>query len=431
MTSVRPSVIECDAVIIGAGPAGSSAGAILAEHGRRTIIIDRATFPRYRIGESLIPYCWFPLQRLGLVERIDSSSCVVRKHSVQFVGLDGEQTVPFYFREHIDHDCARTWQVVRSAFDEILLDNAKQKGAEVRPGLAARRLIRAGDAVAGVVAADEGGNEIEFRGSITLDATGRDSFAVNQLGWRISDPELRKIALWTYYRGAHRDPGIDEGATTIAYLPGKGWFWYIPLPDDIVSVGIVCEKDYLYRDGDLDLRGMFEREVAIQPWIRSHLAGAAPQGEYRVTGDYSYRSKHCAADGLLLVGDAFGFLDPVFSSGVFLALYSGVMAGDAVHEALHDGDCSAGRFAAYGEKFRAGIEAMRRLVYAFYDTEFSFGEFLRARPEFRRDLTDCLIGNVEKDFDPLFAAAREFADIPDPLPHGRPLVSPNAGAATR
>lgn len=350
---------------------------------------------------------------------------------MQFVGLDGQQTVPFYFRQHIDHDCARTWQVVRSAFDQILLDNARDKGAEVRLGLAARRLIREGGSIAGVIAANEQGREIEFRGSMTLDATGRDSFAAQQLGWRISDPKLRKIALWTYYRGAKRDAGLDEGATTVAYLPGKGWFWYIPLPDDIVSVGIVCEKDYLYRDGDLDLRGMFEREVAIQPWIRTHLAGATQEGEYRVTGDYSYRARHCAADGLLLVGDAFGFLDPVFSSGVFLALYSGVMAGDAVHHALSAGDFSAARFAEYGEKFRSGIEAMRRLVYAFYDTQFSFGDFLRAHPEFRRDLTDCLIGNVERDFDPLFAAAREFADIPDPLPHGRPLASTAASVSPR
>lgn len=431
MTSAGRSVVECEAVILGAGPAGASAGAILAEHRRRAIIIDRAAFPRYRIGESLIPYCWFPLQRLGLVETIDSSSCIVRKHSVQFVGLDGQQTVPFYFRQHIDHDCARTWQVVRSAFDQILLDNARDKGAEVRLGLAARRLIREGGSIAGVIAANEQGREIEFRGSMTLDATGRDSFAAQQLGWRISDPKLRKIALWTYYRGAKRDAGLDEGATTVAYLPGKGWFWYIPLPDDIVSVGIVCEKDYLYRDGDLDLRGMFEREVAIQPWIRTHLAGATQEGEYRVTGDYSYRARHCAADGLLLVGDAFGFLDPVFSSGVFLALYSGVMAGDAVHHALSAGDFSAARFAEYGEKFRSGIEAMRRLVYAFYDTQFSFGDFLRAHPEFRRDLTDCLIGNVERDFDPLFAAAREFADIPDPLPHGRPLASTAASVSPR
>ncbi len=431
MSSSGGNMVECDAIILGAGPAGTTCGAILAEHGRRVIIIDRSTFPRYRIGESIIPYAWFPLQRLGLVEKIDRAPCSVQKHSVQFVGLDGRQTTPFYFRRHIDHDCARTWQVVRSAFDQILLDNAIEKGVEVRLGLAARRLIRQGEAVVGVIAGDNEGRETGFRAAMTLDATGRDSFAAQQLGWRINEPKLRKIALWTYYKGAKRDPGIDEGATTVAYLPGKGWFWYIPLPDDIVSVGIVCEKDYLYRDRDLDPRAMFEREVQVQPWIREHLDGAAQQGEYRMTGDYSYRSKHCAADGLLLVGDAFGFLDPVFSSGVFLALYSGVMAGDAVHEALRLGDVSAARFEEYGEKFRKGIEAMRRLVYAFYDTNFSFGAFLRAHPHFRRDLTDCLIGNVEMNFDPLFAAARDFAAIPEPLPHGGPLVPSETGAPRR
>ncbi|MCC6908062.1 MAG: tryptophan 7-halogenase [Phycisphaerales bacterium] len=425
----QTQVVECDVVVIGAGPAGSSAAAILAGHGRRVIMLERQTFPRYRIGESLIPYCWFPLRRLGMIERIDAAACTIQKHSVQFVGLDGKQTTPFYFASHTDHDCARTWQVVRSAFDQLLLENATDKGAEVRFGLSARQLLREGETNIGVAAADEQGQSIEFRAPMTIDASGRECLSLKERGWRIDDPHLRKIALWTYYTGAKRDEGIDEGATTVAYLPDKGWFWYIPLPDDKVSVGIVCERDYLYREPELDPKAMFEREAKIQPWIAEHLAGATQVGEFRVTGDYSYRSRYCAADGLVLAGDAFGFLDPVFSSGVFLALYTGVLAGDAVHEALAAGDVSASRFAAYGEKFRSAIEAMRRLVYAFYDTDFSFGTFLKAHPEFRSDLTDCLIGNVERDFNPLFNAASEFADIPAPLPHGQPLTSPTGRAS--
>ncbi len=426
--SAQTQVVECDAVIIGAGPAGSSAAAILAGHGRRVIMLERQPFPRYRIGESLIPYCWFPLHRLGMIERIDAAACTIQKHSVQFVGLDGKQTTPFYFASHTKHDCARTWQVVRSAFDQLLVENAKARGAEIRFGFSARQLLRDGESTVGVAAVDERGQTIEFRAPMTIDASGRDCLAIRERGWRVDDPQLRKIALWTYYKGAKRDAGIDEGATTVAYLPDKGWFWYIPLPDDKVSVGIVCERDYLYREPALDPKAMFEREAQIQPWIAEHLAGATQVGEYRVTGDYSYRSKYCAADGLLLAGDAFGFLDPVFSSGVFLALYTGVLAGDAVHESLAAGDVSAARFAAYGEKFRSAIEAMRRLVYAFYDTDFSFGAFLKAHPEFRSDLTDCLIGNVEKDLNPLFDAASEFADIPAPLPHGRPLTAQASGA---
>jgi flavin-dependent dehydrogenase len=187
----------------------------------------------------------------------------------------------------------------------------------------------------------------------------------------------------------------------------------------MTSVGIVAERDYLYR-GPRDPQAILDREIAIQPWIQEHLAPGEQVGDVKVTGDYSYRSKHCATDGLVLVGDAFAFLDPVFSSGVFLALQSGVMAGDAVHEALEAGDVSAEQFLEYGEQLCEGIEAMRRLVYAFYDQTFSFGKLLKKHPHLRGDLTDCLTGRLFKDFDPLFDAVAEFAKVPEPLDYGGP-----------
>jgi flavin-dependent dehydrogenase len=274
------------------------------------------------------------------------------------------------------------------------------------------------------VARGEDGADFELRAPVTIDASGRDLFAARRSGWRVADENLKKVALWTYYKGAVRDPGIDEGATTVAYVPDKGWFWYIPLPNDTVSVGIVAEKDYLYRSHKGDPDAIFAREIEVNPWIRNHLAPGEKMAPCRLTGDYSYRSQYCASDGLVLAGDAFAFLDPVFSSGVFLALQSGVMAADAVHDALGAGDVSAVRFEAYGDHFRQGIEAMRRLVHAFYDTTFNFGSFLKARPDLRGDLTDCLIGNVYKDLEPLFEAVGEFARVPAPLPHGRPFGSP-------
>jgi flavin-dependent dehydrogenase len=409
-----------DVIVVGGGPAGSTTAAILAEAGRRVLVVERETFPRYRIGESLIPYCWFPLQRLGLVERLDRSPFIVRKYSVQFVGTDGRVSTPFYFQRHTDHDCARTWQVVRSDFDHMLLENALQRGASLLMPATARGLLQEDGAVGGVLVETADGATQTLRARCVVDATGRDSFSASRHGWRVPDARLRKIAIWSYYRGALRDPGIDEGATTVAYLPDKGWFWYIPLPEDLVSVGVVADRDYLYR-GPRDPDAIFVREIEAQPWIRSHVACGAKIEPCRVTGDYSYRSRHCATDGLVLVGDAFGFLDPVFSSGVFLALQSGVMAGEAIDEALRHGDVSASRFAGYGRRFCQGIEAMRRLVFAFYDTTFSFGTFFRAHPDKQHDLTDCLIGNVYKDLEPLFAAVAEFADIPGPLAHGAPL----------
>ena len=409
---------EYDALIIGAGPAGSTAAAVLAAKGRRVLVIEKEKFPRYHIGESLMPYCYFPLERIGVIDRIKASH-FPRKYSVQFVNRDGGMSHPFYFFQHLKHDASTTWQVLRSEFDMMLLDNARAKGAEVLEETTVRELIRTNGAVSGVRAVSKNGAPLEFHAPMTIDATGRDALAVSRYGWKKRDPSLNKIAIWTYYQGAVRDPGLDEGATTVAYVPDKGWFWYIPLPEDIVSVGIVAERDYLYRDSK-DLPCIFQREVHQNVWIEQHLAPGRQVGPYRVTGEYSYRSQHCAADGLLLAGDAFAFLDPVFSSGVFLALRSGELAGEAVDAALTAGDFSAAQFAGYGEHMCRGIEAMRKLVYTFYDHAFSFREFVVAHPDLRGDLTDCLIGNLFRDFEPLFEALANFAKLPAPLAHGGP-----------
>jgi flavin-dependent dehydrogenase len=410
-----------DAIVIGGGPAGSTASAVLAEKGRRVLLLEKEKFPRYHIGESLIPYTYFPLARLGLIETMKASH-FPKKYSVQFVSTDGKASQPFYFFQRLKHEAANTWQVLRSDFDQMLLDNARSKGVEVLEETTVRELLSRDGVTVGVKAVSKDGEAREFRAPITIDATGRDALSVSRHGWKVRDPYLNKIAVWTYYEGALRDPGIDEGATTVAFLPDKGWFWYIPLPENVVSVGAVAEKDYLY-NGTRDLETIFHREVRNNPWVEQHLAPGRQFGPYRVTGEFSYRSRHCAADGLVLVGDAFAFLDPVFSSGVFLALRSGEMAADAVDAALTAGDTSASRFVEYGAELCRGIEAMRRLVYTFYDHEFNFRKFVDAYPDLHGDLTDCLMGNLFRDFDPLFEAIGKFAAVPPPLTHGTALVA--------
>jgi flavin-dependent dehydrogenase len=400
----------------------------LSLHGRRVVALEKEKFPRYHIGESLMPYCYFPLERIGVIERMKNSH-FPKKYSVQFVSLSGKVSQPFYFFQHLKHEASTTWQVLRSEFDLMLLNNARSKGAEVLEETKVTQILQDNGAVVGVKAVSKSGEEMEFRAPITIDASGRDAFSVARNSWRVPDQKLKKIALWTYYQGAQRDPGLDEGATTVAFLPYKGWFWYIPLPDDIVSVGVVADREYLFSD-TRDLAAIFDREAEKNHWIKTHLAPGkriqAPGGQdglFYTTSEWSYRSKYCAADGLVLVGDAFGFLDPVFSSGVFLALKSGELAADAVHAALEAGDVSAGRFRDYGETVCKGVEAMRNLVYAFYEHEFSMRQFINQYSHLRGDLTDCLIGNLFRDFDELFAAVGEFARLPEPLPHGKPLTT--------
>jgi flavin-dependent dehydrogenase len=412
---------EYEAIIIGGGPAGSATGAILAEHGHNVLILEREKFPRYHIGESLLPFTFHPLKRLGLIDKMRQSA-FIKKYSVQFVSASGRASQPFYFNTRYDKDVSQTWQVLRSEFDLILLNHAREKGAVVMEETAVVELVREDDKVVGVRAQSKAGEKMEFRAPITVDCSGREAFSTIRNHWRMGDPELHKVAIWTYYKGAKRDPGMDEGGTTVAFVPEKGWFWYIPLHNDIVSVGVVAEGKYLTRDDLKDPEKIFQREVKQNKWINEYLSQGQQTGQYWITGEYSYHSRHCAAEGLLLAGDAFCFLDPVFSSGVMLALKSGVMAGDAIHEAILANDFSPARFAEYGRLLREGIENMRKLVYAFYYENFSFRQLTDKYPDLAGDITDCLSGDVNKDFSRLFNAVAEFAPVPDPLPYGTPLL---------
>ena len=418
-----------DTIIIGGGPSGCCSGAILAEYGHRVLILEREKFPRFHIGESLIPFTYEPLKRIGMIPKMKNSH-FVKKYSVAFVRPDGKTSTPFYFYTRYDKDTiAQTWQVLRSEFDQMLMDNAREKGAEVREEMTVTDLIRDGGKVVGVRAKDKKGVVSEFFAPITLDCSGKEAWSANRNGWRIRDPYLNKVAVWTYYKGSKREPGLDEGQTMVAYIPDKGWFWHIPQHDDMVSVGVVAEGKYLTRDGVKDPKAIFNREVEENQWIKDHLSVGESTGQYYVLSEYSHHSRHCSSPGLLLVGDAFAFLDPVFSSGVMLALKTGMLAGERVHEGLVSGDLSPKHFSPYGEAVRQGVENMRKLVYAFYDPKFSFREVIAAHPEAAGMITDCLSGDVNKDFSLLWAWIRELVPLPDDLPYGTPLEEELATAA--
>ncbi len=412
-----------DVLIIGAGPAGSAASALLAEMGHRVLVLEGEKFPRYHIGESLLPFTFHPLQRLGLLDKMRQSA-FVKKYSAQFISPSGKASQPFYFFTRYDRDTvAQTWQVLRSEFDLMLMDNARAKGAAVLEEIIVTGLLKEGDRVVGVRAQGQDGRHCEYRAPITLDCSGRESFAAVRNNWRVKDPQLNKVAVWTYYKGAKRDPGLDEGATTIAYVPEKGWFWYIPQHNQMVSVGVVAEGKYLTRAGLKSPEAIFKREIEQNLWIKDHLASGQQVGQYYLTSEYSFHSRHCATEGLLLVGDAYCFLDPVFSSGLMFALKSGLLAADTVHEALVAQDFSPARFIEYARTLRFGVENMRKLVYAFYDPKFSFRELTNRYPDAADEVTDCLSGDVDKDFSRLWRRISEFVRLPEALPVGEPLLT--------
>src|SRR5689334_2316646 len=327
-----------DVILIGAGPSGTSAASLLADQGHRVLVLEREKFPRYHIGESLIPFTYGPLERLGLIPSMKHGR-FIKKYSVQFVQSNGKASQPFYFFNRYDRETvAQTWQVLRSEFDEMVLNNARNKGAFVREEMEVKELIREDNRVVGVRAINKSGQIEDFRAPITLDCTGKESFSAVRNGWRIADPYLKKVAVWTYYKGAKRDKDIDEGATTVAFVPEKGWFWYIPQHNDMVSVGVVAEGKYLARDGFKSSEQIFHREVGQNAWIKDHLACGQQTGPYYVTNEFSFHARYCGTEGLLLVGDAFCFLDPVFSSGLMFALKSGVLAAETIHAAIQAND---------------------------------------------------------------------------------------------
>jgi flavin-dependent dehydrogenase len=231
---------------------------------------------------------------------------------------------------------------------------------------------------------------------VVVDASGQAALLQNRFKLRVWDPILNKGAIWTYWKGAYRDTGRDEGATMVLQTADRtGWFWYIPLHDDIVSVGIVAPFDYLFkaRSGH---EQTYHEEVERCPAVSSRISAAERATGYFATRDYSYRSTKVAGDGWVLIGDAFGFLDPLYSSGVLLALKSGELAADAIVEGLKNGDTSAAQLGNWGDAFNRGIDRMRRLVCEFYDG-FSFGRFVRRYPELRGTITDLLIGDLFTD----------------------------------
>jgi flavin-dependent dehydrogenase len=388
-------VANPDVVVIGGGPAGSTVSTLIAQQGPRVQLFERERFPRFHIGESLIPETYWVLKRLNMLPKMQQSH-FVKKYSVQFVDSQGRNSAPFYFWDNKPHECSQTWQVVRSEFDQMMLNNAREHGVDVREGVRVHEVLFDGDRASGVRIKEDDGSFRTVPARVVVDASGQNGLLMNKMRLRVWDPFLNKGGIWTYWQGAYRDTGKDEGATLVIQTGNKkGWFWYIPLHDNVVSVGVVAPFDYLFK-GRTNYAQTYDEEVEQCPGVQRRVAGATPVTGYFATKDYSYRSKQVAGNGWVLVGDAFGFLDPLYSSGVLLALKSGELAADAVVRGLATGDTSAAQLGSWGPVFNEGVDRMRRLVCEYYDG-FSFGRMVKRYPDLQGTLTDILIGDLFTD----------------------------------
>jgi flavin-dependent dehydrogenase len=406
-----------DVIVIGGGPAGSACASILAREGCKVILFERDEFPRHHIGESLMTDTYWTFQRMGFLGKLKSSA-FTQKYSVQFANVAGKESHPFYFFEAVHNESAVTWQVTRAVFDKMLIEHATDQGAVVHQGVAVKQVLFEGDRAVGVEVKMKDGLSQTFYAKVIVDATGQSAILSNKFRWRVRDPKLKKAVLYSYYKGAHREKDLNGGATLVLRTPkgSGGWFWYIPLEDDITSVGIVANPDYLLKGRGQDLAKIYEEEIQKTEACRWRVAEGKRVDKIYSILDYSYRSKKNAGNGFIIIGDAYGFLDPIYSSGVLLALKMAELAADAIHDAFRHDDFSAERLGQFQEKLDRGIESMRKLVYAFYNDGFSFAQFLRKYPEHRVSIINLLIGDVFKEgVDEVYGPMSEFAEIPPPL----------------
>ncbi len=407
---------QYDCLVIGGGPGGCTTAALVAEAGHSTLLVEREKLPRYHIGESLMPETYWTLRRLGVLDKMKSSN-FVKKFSVAFVSHTGAESNPFFFKEHDPRECSQTWQVERAGFDKMLFDNAAEKGADCSDETRVLDVRFEGDRAVGARVQKQGEAPREIRASVVVDATGQQALLANRLGLKVDCPDLKKVAIWGYYRNATRDPGEHGGATIIMHTnEKKSWFWYIPLQDGITSIGVVGDRDYMLKDRGTP-EDIFEDELVKCPALVDRLMNAELTSEFRVAKEFSYKTSKNAGDGWVLVGDAWGFIDPIYSSGVYFAMKSGEHAADAIIDALRIGDTSGKQLSRWVDEFHSGTRWIRKLVDAYYTNEFSFGRFMKAHPEHKGNLTDLLIGRIFydgagkifQDMDPELEAAKQEA----------------------
>ncbi len=344
------AVSHCDVLVIGGGPAGSTISALLAQRGRDVVLLEKSRHPRFHIGESLLPFNMPLFERLGVGREIEAIG--MPKYGAEFVSPLHDKSVMFEFVNAIGNPFPSTYQVRRSEFDEILFRNAARKGARTLEGCRVTGVEFERDGAV-VSAREESGRERAWRARFVADASGRDTFLGNRLEAKERDPKNNTAAIYGHFVGAQRLPGKAEGNITLFWFE-HGWFWFIPLSDGATSVGAVCFPYYM-RSRKTSPEQFLLNTIALAPALAGRLRDARLVSGVTATGNYSYATSRAAGDGYIMVGDAFAFIDPIFSTGVLLAMQSGFAGADTVEACLDHPGRARRALKAYDARVRRGL----------------------------------------------------------------------------
>jgi len=393
-----PVDIQLDALIIGAGPAGTTAAAVLAQGGLDVWLVEREEFPRFRIGESLLPGGNAILKRIGVWDKMDDAG-FIRKYGAEFVSADGQSRVHNIFAEGLVKNLDYTYQVERAKFDKLLLDNALEKGATLKQPW---RVVSAQENDMGWhVALQNGEEELQVTCRWLLDASGRTAFLGRRLNLAEDNiPYPKRFAVYNHFEGVKRASGKEGGNIIITRLK-NGWFWSIPLDANKTSIGVVStRKKDEWKDPAFTPEVFFNNEIERGPYLQSLLEEAKPLDDFRVTADYTYSFTQFGGPHYLLLGDAASFIDPIFSSGVYLAMRSATMASDMILAAQTSGRALAPREVdSYTCSLKKNVRIMRNLIEVYYDPK-GYEVFMSPTERFKlfQSVNSIVAGNSSPGF---------------------------------